>query len=263
MRAGSGLCAGRETGRNAVPEKGSAAGLTATIGPGTVVRRVPGGPGPCLNFLSASSGLPVTALRISDVSGEYNTGHFPMKVDSLDENFLVVKREANLCLSHDLAGFHFYAADLCRIANVIGRTAWVVDFHLFHKSRGNLDDHFYEIRDRFIQKYRRAFRGGVLQAVCTRVHLSGNAFACWLFNPGPRQTLFDRIYELRKQSRRESRADLTGKIQTLHTRLGLGWHAFFWLRHKINRPFENLRRWLGKKRRHPPAPGPGSATTNQ
>ena len=34
-RAGSGLCAGRETGRNAVPEGGSAAGLTATIGPWT------------------------------------------------------------------------------------------------------------------------------------------------------------------------------------------------------------------------------------
>ena len=35
MRAGSGLCAGRENGRNAVPEGGSAAGLTATIGPWT------------------------------------------------------------------------------------------------------------------------------------------------------------------------------------------------------------------------------------
>ena len=53
-RAGSGLCAGRETGRNAVPEGGSAAGLTATIGLGTMVRWVPGGPGPCLNFLSVA-----------------------------------------------------------------------------------------------------------------------------------------------------------------------------------------------------------------
>ena len=53
MRAGSGFCAGRENGLNAVPEGGSAAGLTATIGPWIVVRWVPGGPGPCLNFLSA------------------------------------------------------------------------------------------------------------------------------------------------------------------------------------------------------------------
>ena len=54
MRAGSGLCAGQESVLNAVPEGGSAAGLTATIGPWTMVRWVPGGPGPCLNFLSAS-----------------------------------------------------------------------------------------------------------------------------------------------------------------------------------------------------------------
>ena len=53
MRAGSGLCAGQESVLNAVPEGGSAGGLTATIGPGMVVRWVPGGPGPCLNFLSA------------------------------------------------------------------------------------------------------------------------------------------------------------------------------------------------------------------
>ena len=52
-RAGSGLCAGRESVRNAVPEGGSAAWLTATIGPGSVVRWVLGGPGPCLNFLFA------------------------------------------------------------------------------------------------------------------------------------------------------------------------------------------------------------------
>ena len=53
-RAGSGLCAGRESVLNAVPEGGSAAGFTATIGPWTMVRWVPGGPGPCLNFLSAA-----------------------------------------------------------------------------------------------------------------------------------------------------------------------------------------------------------------
>jgi hypothetical protein len=53
MRAGRGLCAGQESVLNAVPEGGSAGALTATIGPGTVVRWVPGGPGPCLNFLSA------------------------------------------------------------------------------------------------------------------------------------------------------------------------------------------------------------------
>ena len=53
MRAGSGLCAGQDSVLNAVPEGGSAGALTALVGPGMVVRWVPGGPGPCLNFLSA------------------------------------------------------------------------------------------------------------------------------------------------------------------------------------------------------------------
>jgi hypothetical protein len=65
MRAGSGLCAGRESVLNAVPEGGSAVGLTATIGPGTVVRWVLGGPGPCLKRLSPH------AWRLDDLLGEF------------------------------------------------------------------------------------------------------------------------------------------------------------------------------------------------
>ncbi|MFM2082523.1 MAG: hypothetical protein RL380_1214, partial [Verrucomicrobiota bacterium] len=51
-----------------------------------------------------ASGFPRTALRISDPAGEHNTDNFPFQADALDENFLVVPRAANLCLSHDLAG---------------------------------------------------------------------------------------------------------------------------------------------------------------
>ena len=41
------------------------ANLTATIGPGTVVRWVPGGPGPCLNFLSARPQILLVPLSLS------------------------------------------------------------------------------------------------------------------------------------------------------------------------------------------------------
>jgi hypothetical protein len=51
---------------NAVPEGGSAVGLTATIGPGLVVRWVPGGPGPCLNFLSAGKSIEATGDSLWD-----------------------------------------------------------------------------------------------------------------------------------------------------------------------------------------------------
>jgi hypothetical protein len=43
-RAGSGLGWGRETGRNAVLEGGSAGALTAAAGRGMVAEWVPGGP---------------------------------------------------------------------------------------------------------------------------------------------------------------------------------------------------------------------------
>jgi hypothetical protein len=195
-----------------------------------------------------SWGAPMTALRISDDAGEHDTGHFPICVEALDENFMVVQRAANLCLSHDLAGFHFYATDLCRIANILGRTAWVIDFHLFHKSRGNLNEQFYEVRDQLIRKYGRALRGGALQTVCTRVYLSSHAFTRWGFNLGARATLFQRAYSLQKQSREPGRAEFAVAARDCRARLGEVWYAWFWLRHKINRPFENLRRWFGKKR---------------
>ncbi len=59
----------------------------------------------------------------------------PIRVGSLDENFIVVKRQANLALSHDMSGFHLYGTDLCIIADILGRTSYVVDFHLCHKAR--------------------------------------------------------------------------------------------------------------------------------
>lgn len=186
-------------------------------------------------------------IRISDSSVEYNTGPFPAKVDSLDGNFILGKREANLCLSHDMAGFHFYDTDLCRIAKVLGRTSWVVDFHLYHKGRGNIDDHFFLVRDRLISKYRSALRGGMIQGTCAKIYLSGNAFATWLFNPSRRETLFCRIYGSRKETRHGKQPDAAAKARELYNNLGAGWYAFFWMRRKIKRPFQNLQHWLGKK----------------
>jgi hypothetical protein len=85
-------------------------------------------------------------------------GPFPVRVISLDENFIVVRREANLALSRDLQGFHWYGSDLCIIADVLGWTAYVIDFHLFHKSRGNVSVDFREKARSFRLKYSRAFR---------------------------------------------------------------------------------------------------------
>lgn len=88
------------------------------------------------------------------ISGE----PYPSKVVSLDENFIIARREANLALSRDLGGFHHYGADLCIIADVLGWNAYVIDFKLHHKSVGTVDDRYRSSRLRILTKYRRAFR---------------------------------------------------------------------------------------------------------
>jgi hypothetical protein len=100
------------------------------------------------------------AIRITDPSltDVARGGPFPVEVVSLDENFIVIRAAANLAVSHDMQGFHFYGADLCLIADILGCSAHVVDFHLLHHSGGTIDGAFLAARTRMGQKYRRAFR---------------------------------------------------------------------------------------------------------
>ena len=98
------------------------------------------------------------ALRITDprtANGKAG-GPFPARVATLDENFIVVRRAANLALSRDLAGFHMYGTDLCIISHVLGWSAYVISFHLLHKSGGTTDHLYYRSRDELRSKYMRA-----------------------------------------------------------------------------------------------------------
>src|SRR5262245_29431293 len=114
------------------------------------------------------------AIRITDPHGkDQRVGVLPAKVLSLDENFNVVRRGANLSLSHDVEGFHLYGADLCLIADVLGGNSYVIDFHLHHTGAGTTDESCFEIRERLIQKYRRAFRSRWMPTTCTSLFVSG------------------------------------------------------------------------------------------
>jgi len=89
----------------------------------------------------------VSALRISDPHGEnVSRGPFPTQVVSLDENFVVVRRSANLGVSPLLSGFHMYATELCLVASYLGLKCYVIDFHLQHNSAGQLDPNFFAAR---------------------------------------------------------------------------------------------------------------------
>ncbi|MBY0440526.1 MAG: hypothetical protein K2Q25_00030 [Mycobacteriaceae bacterium] len=115
------------------------------------------------------------AIRITDRYGtDQARGHFPARTTALDENFIVIRRDANLAVSHDLDGFHLYGADLCIIADFLGRSAWVIDFHLLHKGIGQADANFYSVRKNVSRKYRRAFRSRWVITTVTYFFLSGS-----------------------------------------------------------------------------------------
>jgi hypothetical protein len=131
--------------------------------------------------------------RISDPWGS-NThlGTLPAKVKSLDENFLVIKNEANLALSHNLKGFHLYATDLCTIASILGWNAYVIDFHLYHKSAGNCSESFFNSKMEFINKYSKLIKPFAIRTTCTMMLITG----CSFFNRVINKKLF---YSIKKR----------------------------------------------------------------
>ena len=124
------------------------------------------------------------ALRISDPWGEdvSDGGPFPARVMSLDENFIVARRVANLSLSHDIAGYHWYGSDLCIIADILGWSSYVIDFHLRHKSGGNVDEVVFAIRESIKKKYRRAFRSRTHYAITKTSFFLSDSLAKRLYN---------------------------------------------------------------------------------
>ncbi len=124
---------------------------------------------------AGGTGIGRLAMRISDPHGDdRRIGSLPERALSLDENFLVLKRSARVGLSRDLTGFHFYGADLCLAADVMGYTAYVINFHLRHLSDGRISPAFYQARKAFRAKWSRALRPRWMQTTCGLMRLSGS-----------------------------------------------------------------------------------------
>ncbi len=116
----------------------------------------------------------VLAMRISDPHGrDRRLGDLPARVMSLDENLLIVRRSARIGFSRDLTGFHFYGADICLAAEVMGRTAYVVDWHVEHLSSGRKGTTFGAAEAAFRGKWSRALRPRWMQTTCALLRLAG------------------------------------------------------------------------------------------
>lgn len=109
------------------------------------------------------------------------TKKLPQKVRTLDENFLILKKDALLSVSADLSGFHLYGTDICLLAQIKGYRCYVISFLVQHLSEGNLKD--LELYKRsFIKKYGQKFHLGFIQTTCTRFYLSNSKIKNIFFN---------------------------------------------------------------------------------
>jgi hypothetical protein len=145
------------------------------------------------------------AIRITDPHGaDQRTTRFPARVHSLDENFLVIRRSANLSASSDLTGFHLYGTDICILADVVGRSAYVIDFHVRHLSPGRRDDTLSAAREAMVAKYRRAFSSRWVMTPCELMFMSGSGWLSRMMNFGPMPRLLLMASSRRPRSRPRS-----------------------------------------------------------
>lgn len=127
-------------------------------------------------------------------------GVLPSKVRSLDENFLLVKRSANLALSRDLSGFHMYGTDICLVAECLGYTAYAIEFNLLHLSKGKMDDSFYDLSRKLERKYSLFFRSRYIKTTITRFYLSPNNVLRSFMNISLIKSIVRLFYKLKYKS---------------------------------------------------------------
>jgi hypothetical protein len=109
---------------------------------------------------------PNLALRISDRFGaDRRRGVVPSRVESLDECFMLMRRDRPVISSYDLDGFHFYGPDLCMQAELLGGSSYVVDFHIRHMGLGAGGRPFRKSMARFVGKYQKYFPKRALNTV--------------------------------------------------------------------------------------------------
>ncbi len=111
--------------------------------------------------------------HLHDPNGFHHASPLPQQVQTLDENFLVIRRGSGVRCSTELSGFHLYAADLCLNAAALGCSSFVIDFYFTHLSGGNVgSDHFKAGLREFQQHWDRKFGVCLVRTPCTFFYLS-------------------------------------------------------------------------------------------
>jgi hypothetical protein len=127
--------------------------------------------------------------RLTDPHGESTEAHLPRRVQSLDENLLVIKARTGISCSPGLRGFHYYGSDLCLNARAAGYRSYVIDFHLRHLSGGKKDASYDEARDRFVEYWSPRFHARYLRSPMEVLFLGRNGLRRTLGAPTVRRVL--------------------------------------------------------------------------
>jgi hypothetical protein len=119
--------------------------------------------------------------RLHDPYGGSTAHPLPMRVVTLDENFLVFNNRYRPRCSPELSGFHFYGTDVCLHAARDGGTAWVIDFPVTHLSGGSKDASYEDAKRRFLEVWQRRLPFAYLRAPTEILFVSRVPFLRRLF----------------------------------------------------------------------------------
>ena len=98
-----------------------------------------------------------------------------VKVETIDENMMIIRNGTGITLSADMGGYHFYAFDLCSVAARLGYNSYVVDHLWRHDSHGAIDEDFFAAKRRMERKMSRYHGERLAPTTCT--------ILCWACSP--------------------------------------------------------------------------------
>ena len=121
------------------------------------------------------------ALRVTEGDGIiHNTNNFPFRALSVDEHFILIRKNSKILFSEDLTGFHFYGTDICLNAKRNGYNSYCVNYHIKHLGGGIKDNNYYACKKSLIKKHSNYI--GWIQTTCERLYISKNRFKSKFYN---------------------------------------------------------------------------------
>lgn len=122
-------------------------------------------------------------LRITDPYGkDIKKGLFPAEVNSLDENILIINLSQNIACTANMTGFHLYGTDLCQNSYQLGLKSYVIDFHIFHKSAGKVNQSYFDVQQKYIKLQCQRKKNQIIWAMCSSFYISNSSFLNLVMN---------------------------------------------------------------------------------